>query len=225
MENGNSTTTNKSHRIHPLVATAAVSVTLFSLLGVAAITGVLPTTRSNNGPATEATTAATTPNANNLIGLAPNDKTPGVSSATSSASPAPMSKPPAHHASHPAASYNAPVAQAPVCHSCGHIVSITPVQQTAKPSGLGIAGGAVLGGILGNQVGAGNGRTLATVAGAVGGGYAGNEVEKRMHTTTTYHVHVRMEDGTTRTFTEASQGEWQVGERVRVVNGRLTAQG
>jgi uncharacterized protein YcfJ len=38
----------------------------------------------------------------------------------------------------------------------------------------------VLGGLIGNQIGGGNGRALATVAGAVGGGYAGNEVEKRM---------------------------------------------
>jgi uncharacterized protein YcfJ len=32
--------------------------------------------------------------------------------------------------------------------------------------------------LLGNQVGSGRGRTLATVAGVVGGGYLGNTVAK-----------------------------------------------
>ena len=35
-------------RIHPLLAVAAVSVTLFSLVGIAAITGVLPTSQGAN---------------------------------------------------------------------------------------------------------------------------------------------------------------------------------
>jgi uncharacterized protein YcfJ len=42
------------------------------------------------------------------------------------------------------------------------------------PVGTGV--GAVVGGLLGNQVGGGNGKKLATVAGALLGGYAGNEV-------------------------------------------------
>lgn len=43
----------------------------------------------------------------------------------------------------------------------------------------GMVAGAIIGGLLGNQVGKGNGRTLATVAGAVGGGYAGREIDRR----------------------------------------------
>ena len=39
--------------------------------------------------------------------------------------------------------------------------------------------GAVVGGLIGSQVGGGNGRKLATVAGAVGGGYAGAEIDRR----------------------------------------------
>ncbi|MDC8803405.1 glycine zipper 2TM domain-containing protein [Halomonas pacifica] len=45
---------------------------------------------------------------------------------------------------------------------------------------LGTAAGAVVGGLLGNQVGGGNGRKLATLAGAVGGGLAGREVQSRV---------------------------------------------
>jgi uncharacterized protein YcfJ len=36
-----------------------------------------------------------------------------------------------------------------------------------------------VGGLIGNQVGSGNGRKLATIAGAIGGAYAGNEIAKR----------------------------------------------
>ena len=50
--------------------------------------------------------------------------------------------------------------------------------------------GAVIGGILGNQVGDGNGRTLATAAGAVAGGVAGNKIQQRV------------QDGSTETVTE-----------------------
>lgn len=43
----------------------------------------------------------------------------------------------------------------------------------------GTATGAVVGGLLGNQVGKGNGRKLATVGGAVAGGLVGRHVQGR----------------------------------------------
>jgi uncharacterized protein YcfJ len=39
--------------------------------------------------------------------------------------------------------------------------------------------GAVVGGLVGHQIGGGNGRTLATVGGAVAGGYAGRNIDRR----------------------------------------------
>jgi uncharacterized protein YcfJ len=42
---------------------------------------------------------------------------------------------------------------------------------------LGTVAGAVVGGVLGHQVGGGRGKDLATVAGAVGGAYAGRKVQ------------------------------------------------
>ena len=56
--------------------------------------------------------------------------------------------------------------------------------------------------MLGNQVGSGHGQTLATIAGAVGGAYAGNRVERNMHAATYTDVRVRMAHGGYRTFTE-----------------------
>jgi uncharacterized protein YcfJ len=38
----------------------------------------------------------------------------------------------------------------------------------------------VVGGVVGHQVGGGDGRKIATAAGAAAGGYAGNRVQKRM---------------------------------------------
>ena len=51
---------------------------------------------------------------------------------------------------------------------------------------LGTATGAVVGGLLGNQIGGGSGKKIATVAGAVGGGYAGNKVQGNMQDKDTY---------------------------------------
>ena len=59
-----------------------------------------------------------------------------------------------------------------------------PVQDSNRIAGT--AAGAVVGGLLGNQIGGGNGKKIATVAGAIGGGYAGNQVQGRMQANDTY---------------------------------------
>jgi outer membrane lipoprotein SlyB len=105
------------------------------------------------------------------------------------------------------------------CHDCGTVVSSRTVEQAQKASGLGAVGGAVVGGLLGNQVGSGNGRTLATVAGAAAGGYAGNNIERSRNTRMVTETRVRMSDGSVRTFT--NQGSYRNGARVRVDHGRL----
>ena len=53
-----------------------------------------------------------------------------------------------------------------------------PVQDEKRVAGTAI--GAVAGGLLGSAVGGGRGKTVATVAGAVAGGYGGNQVQKNM---------------------------------------------
>lgn len=50
----------------------------------------------------------------------------------------------------------------------------------------GTAIGAVVGGLLGNQVGGGNGKKVATVAGAAAGGYAGNKTQEHLQNNDTY---------------------------------------
>jgi outer membrane lipoprotein SlyB len=108
------------------------------------------------------------------------------------------------------------------CANCGTVVSTRTYERAAeRASGLGAGGGAVVGGLLGHQVGGGTGRTLATIAGAVGGAYAGNRVERNMHSVTYTDVRVRMARGGYRTFTEQGQPRFANGERVRVSQGRL----
>ncbi|MGB7480705.1 MAG: hypothetical protein WA924_10275, partial [Burkholderiaceae bacterium] len=46
-------TKKNSPRLHPLVAAAAVAVTLASLVAIAAMTGLLPTSHSSNAPAAQ----------------------------------------------------------------------------------------------------------------------------------------------------------------------------
>ncbi len=105
----------------------------------------------------------------------------------------------------------------------GQVTSITPITTQGNETGLGVIGGAVVGGLLGNQVGNGNGRTLATVAGALGGGYAGHVAENHYNRDTQYRVNVRMDNGSTRSFTYKAAPGFQVGDRVHLENGGLVA--
>gem|GEM_PF-5908534 len=61
-----------------------------------------------------------------------------------------------------------------VCHECGTIRGIEQIEYRAGNSGGGAVLGAIIGGVLGSTIGKGNGRTAATVGGAVVGGFAGN---------------------------------------------------
>lgn len=111
--------------------------------------------------------------------------------------------------------------RAATCNNCGRVDSVRTIKTRAEGSGVGAAGGAILGGLLGNQVGGGNGRKLATVAGAVGGAVVGNQVEGNMKARTTYEVHVRMDNGKSRTFNLQNLNGFSSGDRVKVVNGAL----
>ena len=206
----------KSNRLHPLLAAAAVAVLLVCLVGVAAMTGMLPNSNSQNNKAVAELDAAA------------KEADKKAAEAQAAAEEADRKHEAARVAAAKAADRdrdNDRVAAAPpaICHSCGQVESVRTVQSAAKPSGVGVVGGAVVGGLLGNQIGGGTGRSLATVAGAVGGGYAGNEIEKRTRTVTSYQVRVRMEDGKVRNFPFNNQPQWREGDRVRVVDGYLRA--
>ena len=104
------------------------------------------------------------------------------------------------------------------CAECGVIESSRVIETRGTGSGVGAVGGAAVGGVLGHQVGGGGGQDLATVAGAVGGAVAGNEVEKRVNAEKSYEVTVRFDNGSSRVFNQSEQ-TWRMGERVRVIDG------
>ncbi|MDO9360469.1 MAG: glycine zipper 2TM domain-containing protein [Polaromonas sp.] len=131
----------------------------------------------------------------------------------------------------PAVVAQAPVAQVPrpvVCADCGTVEAVTPVQRQGQVNGvavgnttvgLGTVAGGVIGGLLGNQVGGGNGKTAMTVLGAAGGAFAGNKIEQNMKKVTVYQVRVRMNDGSTRNVEVSSSVP--VGSRVIVEGNNL----
>ena len=82
--------------------------------------------------------------------------------------------------------------------------------------------GGVLGAVVGNQFGAGNGRAAMTGLGAIGGAVAGNNVERnRNEGIAGYRVSVRLDNGQSRTYEESSLDGLRVGDRVRVEGGRV----
>jgi uncharacterized protein YcfJ len=175
-----------ANRIHPVMAAAAVSVIIVSLAGAAAITGILPS--SHGAPESQMNTL---PPQTPAYALAPAGAPgqmapgmmPGAPGAASYAQPAPVvaqqqpqvikevvirevERPqpkPVHHHHTQVVYRDAPASQ----------------QQPAQPNYIGIGTGAIIGGLIGNQVGGGNGKKLATVAGVIGGGMIGNEVANR----------------------------------------------
>ena len=110
------------------------------------------------------------------------------------------------------------------CKDCGTVTDVKTIKKQGEANGTGAVIGGVAGGVLGHQVGSGRGNTLATVAGAGAGAYAGHQIEKNQKSTTSYQVSVKLEDGKMRYFTYASETSYKVGDKVKVVDGKLTKQ-
>jgi outer membrane lipoprotein SlyB len=216
------TTHDYRNKMHPLLWAAALAVILLCLVGTAAIMGWLPDSNSGTGNLTAEDRALLAEQQLRAT------QQPMSNAATLAAPPAATAPPPPLP--------KAVVKEAPVrvaqaetkpkaswCSNCGNIESIREIKQRAQGSGLGAAGGAVLGGLLGNQIGGGSGKQIATVAGAVGGAVVGNQVEGNMKASTSYEVKVRLDDGSVRVFNLQNPPAWRHGQRVKVVNGRIRA--
>ncbi len=183
--------------LYPALVIAAISVTLFSLLGIAALTGVMPSAHSNPQTASVA---------NSVPNTAAKVSASGKSSPTSA--PAATAKPRIAAAS---------------CADCGTVQSVTSVERPAKTSGVGAVAGGLTGAVLGNQVGHGSGRAVMTIAGGAGGAYLGNKIEENTSRTTAYKIVVRMEDGSQRTIHQAEPPNVVIGGPVQVVGNSVVA--
>lgn len=105
----------------------------------------------------------------------------------------------------------------------GTIESIQVTTGEGRTSGAGAIVGGLVGALAGNQVGSGGGRTAATVAGGVAGAAIGNRVEANRNPEgqQMYAVNVRLDNGEYRTIVQDSVYDLRVGNRVRLVDGRV----
>ena len=204
-------------RMHPLMVTAAASVTLVSLIGVAALTGILPSSHGTSAPSVTPAPSAALGEQVNVTGAPTryvtsdgkvfeeitNARNPALIQRVQEVETTPeyrstpvVHQEPVRHAAtgrtvvhharvrhvdhhhadntYAAASstYERGIERQPVYAPQAH--PVVNYLNDMHPVATGV--GAVLGGVLGNQVGGGNGKKLATVAGVLLGGYAGNEV-------------------------------------------------
>jgi outer membrane lipoprotein SlyB len=101
-------------------------------------------------------------------------------------------------------------------YQVGTIEDIKPI--VIKDNGTGTFIGAVSGIVLGSLVGKGKGNTLATLAGGLGGAYAGNQLGKA----NALELSVLLDDGR-RVVVIAKGTNFYKGQRIRIVkrNGRV----
>jgi outer membrane lipoprotein SlyB len=207
-------------RTHPLVIVAAGTVTLFSAVGIGAVMGWIPTSVGKQGDT--AANVAAVPEQESQ----PEPAKPVEPRAQPRPKPVARAEPPrpaprAFVAPPP----SSPVVVAAVCHECAVIEEVREVEKAGEASGVGAVGGGVVGGVLGHQVGSGHGKDLATILGAVGGAIAGNQVEKNVKKEKEYQIVVRYDDGNRGLFTQATPPSWHKGDKVRVINGAIQANG
>jgi uncharacterized protein YcfJ len=146
--------------LHPLLSVAAIAVTVFSAVGVATLTGMIPQSRG--------TTAQPAPA--ELVQPAP-------AAAPAPVVVAPKPKPAVKRKPAVRTSFEEPIyrefAEAPKPDIqpgvLGRVESVTEVKAPGEARGLGVVAGGVAGAVLGHQVGSGRGNKIATILGAVGG--------------------------------------------------------
>jgi outer membrane lipoprotein SlyB len=240
--------TNK--RLHPLLTVAAISVTVFSVAGVAALTGLLPhSVGSSREAAPAALIAAPDIAASTAVSRTaekPSEELAPMPPAAPAATPKPAKKHVARaavsaSAPHPARPVQVPsqdfgeaprIAQAPAeieapkpvvpAGILGVVESVREIKQAAeKSNGVGPIAGGIAGAVLGNQFGKGMTRNVITVVGAAGGALAGTAIEKNVRATKHWEITVRLDDGSYRTMNSDVEPFWHGGERVRLVDGRL----
>jgi outer membrane lipoprotein SlyB len=111
------------------------------------------------------------------------------------------------------------------CALCGTVESIRTVEITVEirdeAGGAGAAAGGAAGAGAGGQTDGESHGTAVTLLGGAGGAIAGNEIEKNMKKRYAYRVTVRMDDGSYRTVSLSSPPTLVVGDKVRMVEGRL----
>lgn len=208
-----STSTRKTH---PMVLIAATALTVFSILGSAMITGLIPSAHS------EKTDDATKLELNNTE--TPDKAKLGedthVEKNTVSGKVSQSGQTANTNAANVTSNATNEVAS---CQDCGKIISIKRVTTDGEATGLGAVAGGVTGGVIGNQIGKGQGNVLMTVLGVGGGAYAGHTIEKKINADTAYVIKVKMDNGDYKTVRQHHEPAFAIGDAVKVKNGSLTS--
>lgn len=215
-----------SRKLHPLIALAALSVLIFGVVASAKTLGWLPI-----GSATAAETDGTTTVERVAeIPAAPDakeqwhaiePKEPAKKSSTSvrvaEVKQQPVQKKPYAEYGHQS---KATTERYSSCVDCGVVTGITPIAAASNgPTGIGAVLGAVAGGVIGHQIGGGSGKKVATVAGALGGAYAGNRYEgSRVRG---YEMSVRLDSGEVRSIYYDNNPGFSVGDAIRMSGGNV----
>ena len=97
----------------------------------------------------------------------------------------------------------------------GTVESINQDSVQNVNTAVGTVGGALVGGGLGSLIGGGTGQTVATVVGAVGGGFVGNQAAQRSQTIV-WRIGIRYDDGSFATVQQTVAPNLRIGDRVRV---------
>jgi outer membrane lipoprotein SlyB len=192
-------------RLNPLLTVAAISVTVLSAIGVAALTGMIPASKGQE----------------QVLQL-PEEVVKPIAPAISHPVPRkPVVRKITPQAAEPAVYREVnetPKPQLPV----GQLAVVESVREVKEPGdakGVGAVAGGVVGGVVGNKLGKGKG--LVTILGAAGGAFAGHQIEKHARATKHWETAVRLDDGSQRTLSSDVQPAWHAGDRVRLVNDKL----
>jgi outer membrane lipoprotein SlyB len=203
-------------RLHPLLAVAAISLTVLSAVGIASLTGMIPSSKGQE----------------NALQL-PKDVIQPVEPAishpvTKPAAPKPLARKVAPKPVEPVAFPESvetpqPVVEAPKPQVLpGQLAVVESVREVKEPGdakGVGAVAGGVVGGVLGNKLGKGKG--LVTILGAAGGAFAGHQIEKQARADKRWEIGVRLDDGSQRTLSSETEPAWRAGDRVRILDDKL----
>lgn len=219
METSTSLATGRG-RLHPLLTAAAISVTVFSAVGVAAVAGLIP---HSKGEPKDATPVAAIEAPATQPAPAPAPKPVKKAVVRHSAPPVPAPAPAVAYSPAPVlAQAPRPVEAPKPVRQPGHygvVESVHEIEVKGDAKGIGAVGGALAGAVLGHNIGDHN--KVVTVLGAAGGGLLGNQIEKKVRTEKAWEMTVRYEDGTTQSFQTKEQPFWHQGDRVRYYEGKL----
>ena len=118
-----------------------------------------------------------------------------------------------------------PSQQYPSQAQSSNVGTVERIEVIQKGDSNNIAGtviGGIVGGLIGSQVGQGRGSTAATIIGAAGGAYAGNQIQKRQRgPNESFRVTVRLDNGAYQTITEDNLSDLHTGDRVRLDGNRI----